>query len=85
MTMQLKRLSIRAARSFDDFSGYGGEAEFESPHGEIKLTLDHRLSARVLAACADALVESASSQADALRDSAASAAGILIEHTREDT
>jgi len=78
--MKLKSIDIRAANSWEDWDGYRGEAEFEGPTGKITLTLTEGLSKRVIMACADALVESASAQADALRDSAARATGILIDH-----
>ncbi len=81
--MKLKSVTIRRPYFSSDTQHYIGEVEFEGLAGEIKLILTDELSRRVLAACADEIVAATTAQAEALRNSAAQAIGILVEHKKE--
>ena len=81
--MKLKSMTIRRPYYHDVKKQYVGEVEFEGQEGEIKLILTDDLSRRVLAACADEIVAATTAQAEALRNSAANAVGVLIDHQEE--
>ncbi len=81
--MKLKSMTICRPYFQSDTQTYIGEVEFEGLAGEIKLILTDDLSRRVLAACADEIVAATTAQAEALRNSAAEATGILIDHKKE--
>lgn len=83
--MKLKSLSIRRPYTYGagKQQSYVGDIEFDDDAGEIKLILTEELSRRVLAACADEIVAATTAQAEALRNSAAQAVGILIDHEKE--
>ncbi len=81
--MKLKSIRIRRPYSYEKSQTYVGDVEFEGLAGEIKLILTDDLCRRVLAACADEIVAATTAQAEALRNSAAEATGILIDHKKE--
>ncbi len=80
--MKLKSMTIRRPYYHEKSQTYIGDVEFEGLAGEIKLILTDDLSRRVLAACADEIVAATTAQAEALRNSAAAAVGILIDHKK---
>lgn len=61
--MRLKQLTVY---SWLGDGKYNGSIEFDGPSGEIKLTLDKRLSDKIIRACADELVEASKRAADAM-------------------
>ena len=61
--MKLKSLHILKAYASDH---YHATVEFEGSHGEVKLILDERLSAKIIAVCADEIVASSKEVAEAM-------------------
>ena len=61
--MKLKSLHIRKDYYADHYSA---TVEFEGSHGEVKLVLDERLSAKIIAVCADEIVASSKEVAEAM-------------------
>ena len=55
--MKLESLSIRAPSRFEKRVGYVGEIVFDSPLGKVQINADDTLSRRILAVCADELVQ----------------------------
>ena len=54
--MRLAKLDIRLAHSWEEWDGYKGEITFTNTDGEIKITVGHELSQRILKICSKELL-----------------------------
>ncbi len=54
--MKLERITIRAAASYENASGYVGEITFGGPLGKVQIHTGDELSRRILQECAGEIV-----------------------------
>jgi hypothetical protein len=54
--MKLERIEIKAAATWEDFTGYRGEITFDSPLGKVQVQVGDALSRRILKECAAEIV-----------------------------
>jgi len=64
--MQLAKLDIRLAHSWEEWDGYKGEITFTNTDGEIKIAVGHELSQRILKICSEELLATTKNIAKAM-------------------
>ena len=62
--MKLESLTLRAARTYERYSGYVGEITFTGPLGKVQIQTGDELSRRILEACAVEIVAAAQQVAE---------------------
>jgi len=81
--MQLERLSMQRKCYGPNEGKLEGTISFKNPDGEIQIMLDDNSCHKILALCAEGLVNSAQQVAQNLTTAIITQTGPLLEHTEQ--